>query len=45
MKYVVDIGFGEYVEFDSLQAATEFCNEVADKTKIILSITEQKNAQ
>ena len=36
--YIVDLGFDEYVVFETLEDATKFCNEVFDKTKEVLSI-------
>lgn len=36
--YKVHVGGRRYLYFSSLDAAREFCNEVARKTRIILSI-------
>lgn len=39
--FIVDLGFGEYLEFETLEQAISFCNEVAKETKIILSIEQR----
>lgn len=36
--YRVDLGFGEYLEFGTLEDAIKFCNEVFNKTREVLSI-------
>ena len=41
--YIVDLGFGEYVEFETLEDASKFCDEVCKKTGEILDI--RKKAQ
>lgn len=36
--YVIDVGFNDYIAFKTLKEAEEFCREVANETKEILSI-------